>query len=477
MRMFHKIFIPALVLVNTFVALPTTEAAESNCDQSRVDHTTMPSQSSYHIIQPAQPVVPFYQWENDNGYCGEVSMIQAGLSNGQWMSQFNARLVCGTGLSQSGPGNWCSTHNNLPNYNAQLLIEDPNTGVSGSNPYANAAACLANSRLSGTTYPYSERQPTPPGCMSAGQCLGWYKDFMSWVKSEVIAGHQVTIGVLTKYGTDPQYDHEVYVTAIGTNHLPIDATYYDDDVLYFDDHGGYALVGNNLNKGNPAIPYGAGSDNNGCTPYNFGYTFGSLAQTRKGASAGSTQAYSIIIPGVSPTYTSTGGDGYLGTTSITGHNYGFSVSGAIDNSSDRVRHLLPIQLSIPNATYTNNVANPHDPTAHWQYENSMIGTDIYGMSCTNSSPQYWMVPLTLQVTVSGLIRGNQYNLYEYDFSGFNGSPTGSAAALAVPTGDFNKNSSGATRTQLTATGTTYSQTVTRTSSQIVVFRAVPASAP
>ena len=113
MRMFHKIFIPALVLVNTFVALPTTEAAESNCDQSRVDHTTMPSQSSYHIIQPAQPVVPFYQWENDNGYCGEVSMIQAGLSNGQWMSQFNARLVCGTGLSQSGPGNWCSTHNNL----------------------------------------------------------------------------------------------------------------------------------------------------------------------------------------------------------------------------------------------------------------------------------------------------------------------------------------------------------------------------
>jgi hypothetical protein len=107
----------------------------------------------------------------------------------------------------------------------------------------------------------------------------------------------------------------------------------------------------------------------------------------------------------------------------------------------------------------------------------MIGTDIYGMSCTNSSPQYWMVPLTLQVTVSGLIRGNQYNLYEYDFSGFNGSPTGSAAALAVPTGDFNKNSSGATRTQLTATGTTYSQTVTRTSSQIVVFRAVPASAP
>jgi hypothetical protein len=193
---------------------------------------------------------------------------------------------------------------------------------------------------------------------------------------------------------------------------------------------------------------------------------------------GSAQAYSIIIPGVTPTYTSTGGDGYLGTIPITGHNYGFSVSGAVDNSSDGLRHLLPIQLSIPTATYTNSVANPHDPIAEWQYENSMIGTDLYGMSCTNTPPQYWMVPLALQVTVSGLTAGNHYNLYEYDFSGLKGSPTGSAAALAVPTGDFNKNRSMATHiTKFTATGPTYSQTFTRTSNQIVVFRAVPANAP
>jgi hypothetical protein len=235
MRMFNKIFIPALVLVNTFVALSTTEAAESNCTQNRVDGTTMPSMASYkHIIRPAQTVVPFYQWENDNGYCGEVSMIQAGLNNGQWMSQFNARLVCGasspppnsTGLLQSGPGNWCSTYKNLPNYNAQLLIEDPNSpnrvSVSGPNPYANAANCLVNSRLSGTTYPYST------GFGSANSGIAGYQDYMTWVKSEVIAGHQVTIGVLVNGGTDPQYDHEVTVTAIGTNH-PIDATYNGDE--------------------------------------------------------------------------------------------------------------------------------------------------------------------------------------------------------------------------------------------------------
>jgi hypothetical protein len=222
-----------------------------------------------------------------------------------------------------------------------------------------------------------------------------------------------------------------------------------------------------LNKGNPAIPYGAGTDTNGCTPYVFGYTF--------------------VIPGVSPTYTSTGGDGYLGTVAITGHNYGFSVSGGIDNSSDGRRHLLPIQLSlISAATYTNMAANPKDPTAGWQYENSMIGTDLYGMSCTNSQPQYWMTmykypPVTtLQVTVSGLTKGTIYNLYEYDFSVLSGNLLGPAGALAVPTGDFNHNVSMATYvTQFTAAGSTYSppQTITKTSDQIVVFRAVPASAP
>ncbi len=459
--------------MSAIIAAQPIEAAESNCTQNRVDGTTPPATANYIYASPR--VFPFYQWENDNGYCGEVSMIQAGLNNGQWMSQYNARAVCGAGLSQSGPGagdSWCSSHKNIPDYNAQLLIEDPNKGVSGTNTYANAAACLANSRLAGSTYPFST------GFHTANFGLAGYRDFMSWIKSEVIAGHQVTVGVLLKYGADPQYDHEVSVTAIGTNHSVTDPAYYPDDVLYFDDHGAYTLVGSNLNKGNPAIPYGAGGDTTGCTPYVFGYTFGSLAQTRKGASLGSAQAYSIIIPGVFPTYTSTGADGYLGTVQITGHNYGFSVWGAMDNSSDGRRHLLPITLSVPTATYTNLAANPKDPAAGWQYENSMIGTDIYGASCTNSPPQYWMNPLGIQVTVSGLTAGATYNLYEYDLSPISGKPTGSAAALAVPTGDFNNHASMASHvTKFTARGTTYLQTITKTSDQIVVFRAVPTNAP
>jgi hypothetical protein len=294
------------------------------------------------------------------------------------------------------------------------------------------------------------------------------------------------MGVLIKYGSDPQYDHEVTVMAIGTNHATTESTYYADDVLYFDDHGAFTLVGSKLNQGNPAIPYGAGSDNAGCTPYIFGYTFGSLPQTRKGANAGSAQAYSIIIPGVYPTDTSTGANGHGGTVQITGHNYAFSVSGAIDNSKEGFRYLLPIQLTIPNATVTNYpTLNPQDPVAWWEYENSMIGTDIYGNDCTNTTPQYWMNPLTLWVTVSGLSSGTAYNLYEYDFTpginnfpDINSYPIGLDARLAVPTSNFNQNARMASSvTHFTATGTTYSLTVTKASNQIIVFRAVPANAP
>jgi hypothetical protein len=443
------------------------QAAESSCTQQRIDGTTLPSRT--WTISPAREVLPFYQWENDNGYCGEVSMIRAGLSYGQWMSQFNARKVCGASLpppetsvslSQSGPDGWCHRNSNFPNYNAQLLIEDPGTDVAGPNPFANVAACLANSRLSGSTYPYwKQRNGT-----LVNQGLNGYRDYMSWVKREVIAKHHVTLGIFLKNGSDPQYDHEVSVVGILTDHNPADATYYDDDVLVFEDHGAYQLPWQYK-----AIPAGA---SNGCTPYIFGYTFGSLPRSRSDANAKSSPAYSILIPGVYPTYTSTGGDGYLGTTAIIGHNYAFSITGPMGSG------LLPVQLTIPSATKTNGVENPPDPQASWQYENSMIGTSSEGMSCTNDPPKYWMAPLTLQVTVTGLSAGRSYNLYEYDFPGIDG--TGASAALRVPTQNFNspENSRKATRvTTFTARGESFIQTVTTTSDHIVVFRAVPATGP
>ena len=78
-----------------------------------------------------------------------------------------------------------------------------------------------------------------------------------------------------------------------------------------------------------------------------------------------------------------------------------------------------------------------------------------------------MTNLALLVTVSGLTPGVSYKLYEYDFSAVTGQ--GSAAALAVPVENFNANANMATRvTSFAAVSSTFQQTVTKTSNQIVV---------
>ena len=447
-----------LIVALSLTIVPWASGSESSCTQQRVDGTLPPATTSY--IYPRQAVTPFYQWENNYGYCGEVSMMQAGLSNGQWMSQFNARLICGTGLSQSGPNGACAAHHSQVNNNAQLLIEDPGTGVTGSNTYAYAALCVSNSRLAGTTFDYSGQ--------STG--LAGYEEYMSWVKSEVIQGHQVTLAILINGGSDPQYDHEVAVMKIGTNHSPTDSTYYPDDVVYFDDHGAFTLHGSNF-AGYPSIPPGAGSDTSSCTPYVYGYTFASLANTRVGANQKNAQGYSIIIPDHRTIYTANGASGYNTVPILGPHNYGFSVSGPIDQNQET----LPVALTIVGPTVTGGKSNPLDPIAGYNYENPKIGTNTFGNGCTNHPPDP-MTNLTLQATVSGLKAATSYNLYEYEFSSVEGE--GANAALAVPVENFNAHAGMATHvTTFTAADSTYTQTVTTTSDKIVIFRCVPSKAP
>lgn len=456
-----------LFVVTTLLTLGMSDClgASGSCTQNRVDGTSIPTTT--FTISPAKSVTPYYQWNNNLGYCGEVSLIQAGMNQGQWMSQYQARLLCGSGLSQSGPEGGCARHKSRPNFNAQLLLEPRGKGTSGRRAFSSAQVCLSNARLVSTAYPSLSGYKRP----NVG--LSGFQDYMTWIKAEVIAGHQVTMGVLMADGDDPQYDHIVTVTGIGTNHSVSDASYYGDDVLLFDDHGLYSLQGNQAGT-NPAIPLGAGEDAMGCTPYVFGYTFDSLGATRKTANARDAQAYSILIPGVTPTYTLAGGDGYKTVTRITGHNYAFSVSAAIDHSAGGP-FLVPIRLSIPEATVTNGIPNPRDPKAGWQYENAMIGQSETGEGCTNIPPAFPMSPLPLQVDLFGLTPGVSYNLYEYDLPGL--TETG-PAALGVPTENFNANASRASRViHLTAKTSTYTTSVSRRSDQIIVFRAVPASAP
>ncbi len=323
----------------------------------------------------------------------------------------------------------------------------------------NAALCAANSQLDATEFTYTGQKVGLPG----------YLQYMSWVKQQVIQGHQVTIGVLINGGSDPQYDHEVAVLRIGTNHAITDPTYYPDDVLFFDDHGAYTLRGTHFTD-NPPIPPGAGNGTAGCTPYIYGYSFGLLAQTREGANKPAAPAYAIIIPGNRTIRTGTGGSGYNSVAIKGPHNYAFSVSGPADPAGET----LPVALAILGPTQTRGKPNPPDPVAGYDYENPMIGKSLHGASCTNQTPLPWMTHLTLQATAYGLQSGSQYNLYEYDFASVSG--TGGAAALAVPSANFNANAAQATHvTRFTAIGTSFSTHVTTTSGNVVAFRCVPAA--
>ncbi len=446
------------VALMVMILVSAARAAEPGCGQFLVDGTAPPQ--THFMIAPRAPVTPYYQWESNDGYCGEVTLTQAGLANGQWMSQYDARLICGTGLSQSGPNGACRAHHMRTDYNAQLLIEDPGTGVTGPQIYANAAQCLVNARLAGTTFPYENQ--------AAG--MGGYKTYLSWVKAQVIAGNQVTVAVLINGGTDAQYDHEVSVLKIGTNHAPDDPSYYPDDVLYFDDHGAYTLKGRRFTD-NPPIPPGAGGDSKGCTPYVYGYSFASLAKTRAAANKNSAQGYSIIIPDDQLIHTGAGSNGYDRVPVLGPHNYGFSVSGPADPTGETV----PVAVSVGGPTRTDGQDNPRDPIAGWNYENPMIGHSNTGRACTNVPPPP-MSDLRLNVVARGLSPGRGYNLYEYVMESVAGK--GNGAALPVPVEKFNAQAALATRViGFTALAPVFETQIVTNSNKIVAFRMVPADGP
>lgn len=469
------------------------QAAAQGCGQPQVEAllgASPPPGPSAHYIVPRQGVTPFYQWESNDGYCGETSLISSGMVNGQWMSQFNARLLCGAyvGLETTGMGAGLLQAGNplttVTNYNAQLLIEEPGSGVSGPNDFAHSSLCAANARLGVVNYPYTTGYRHPNLGMTG------YQDYMSWIKAQVIAGNQVTIGVYMNGGSDAQYDHEVSVLKIGTNHSPTDEAYYADDVIYFEDHGAYTLThkdGHWAFMGNPSVPPGAGNDSEGCTPYIYAYRFDALANTRHGANAAGAGGYSIAIPADNAVKTGAGNTAANGngTAPIQGpHDYAFSVTGPLDSEGVT----LPVLLSIRRAESLHDglwQANPWDanssPAAGNNYETPYIGGPVgtcnRGNCVSNTQPPPML--LELQATVSGLKRGTEYNLYEYDFPSLTGADTGASAALAVPTENFNAHASSASHvTRFTATSSTYTSALIQIdSTRIAVFRAVPVSAP
>ena len=325
-------------------------------------------------------------------------MIQGGLTlGGIWIAQYNFRRLCGAQLNsvpvgstieevlpsnppkpypepnpfllgspldQSGPDGWCSFFGDS-NYNAQMEYESPDPGVvSGSNDFAHSSLCSSNALLSSSVFPAANQSSGMDG----------FEQYMSWIKAQLIAGHSVAIRVLHRSDSDSQYDHS-----------PTDASYYPDDVLFFDDHGVYSIV--NLDKGSgksstfnyPSIPPGA-NDTNSCATYTFGYEFRALAATRQQANKRTSNAYSIIVPRAVGS-TQQGTDGYESEQKVTLHNWGVAISGPIDD--DHV--LLPLEVTLLSSR-TDGVENPKDSIVGYYYEHPMIGYDAglssqQGLAC------------------------------------------------------------------------------------------------
>ncbi|HYN14474.1 MAG TPA: hypothetical protein VES66_01625, partial [Terriglobales bacterium] len=113
--------------------------------------------------------------------------------------------------------------------------------------------------------------------------------------------------------------------------------------------------------------------------------------------------------------------------------------------------------------------------AGYNYENPYIGgpvgtSDKKKMCVSNTQPA--PMQMTLNITVSGLTPGVAYNLYEYDFLTLTGANTGTAAALQIPTSNFNRNAYSFKRPFTADASGTYTVLLTKSSDQIVVFRAV-----
>ena len=526
----------AAVLANGQGVVTNTYNYNPSCNQTTGSSVEVLPPTMAYWIQPRAPIQANYQWNDMLGYCGEVTNLNsAAAMAGTYMNQYNARGLCGTGLSQSGwppnNDNWC---NGIfpPGYagsgketdnNAEVEMENDysnNYGVTGPYVTAEMISCARNEGMQTTEFPYW--LPNAPTNIPVGGGVAYlntnpapwlleqtepgqpgFEIFMSWVKQEVINGHAVATSILDGGGSDPEYDHEGNVTRIGTNHDPTDPTYYPDDEICLEVHGAGGS-GKALHTGEPAGANGTG----GCTVYEYCYPFSSVGATRAGANVKGHKEFYIILPGAvgktNNTVCEVSGGASPSCATIPGpSNLGVSISGPIDTYNET----LPVQLlgstSVPNdagpiygPTYSGGVQNNPDLSAapgvvagfNYDYPEAP-------KSCTNSIPNSWMTNVVLQPYVSGLTPGVNYNLYEYQFATPASQTWGqqnppwpptwqavSQAALPLPYTAFNANSApGGPNpynlvTNFTATGSTYmAPQLTTISDEVVVYRAVPSS--
>ena len=311
-------------------APPAARARRVAVSPARPSAAVSPARPSAAVSAPARPAAattytagsrlpPRIQWNANYGYCGETAFVSAGLYYGQYISQYDARAIASKNTRQSLES-------------SQLLL--------GVNDVAAAKAMHLNATAFNTA-----KQPTS-------------RAFLTWVKSNVVAGSPVVIGVFANqsrfYGTanlnagDTEYDHIVTVTGITstrslTGPTTGPTTYYADDVLTFNDGGLW-------------------TGTNGQPQNSFSYSFGTFATTRQRANSKTGAVYSLK----------------------NGADYGIAITGIIDLNRDTV----PVRLTTS--------VNAETPTM---------------VDGSNTRPA--AKPVTLTITVSGLKPGTTYNLYRY----------------------------------------------------------------
>ena len=268
--------------------------------------------------------------------------MSAGLYYGQYLSQFDARSAASSPLAQNRE-------------DSQLL------------PGVNDVRAATRAHLQSQVWVNS----TPGPANTAA--------FLTWVKSRVLLGQPVIIGVYTneyRFNNDPdptagqsEYDHIVTVTGVKSRHpMTLPAVYYADDTLTLEDHGIWTNA-------------------SGTSQYRFSYAFAGFPATRRQANRQTGPVYSLANDEA---------------------NYGIAITGVTD----------PQRLTLPVRVSTNR--NDESPA-------------MRDGATTRPAP----MPLRLTVSVSGLKPLVSYRLYRYSSlgavpnSGFN-----AAAAKATKVWTF-----------------------------------------
>jgi hypothetical protein len=300
------------------------------------------------------------QWEANFGYCGEISLGNAGLYFGQYLSQYDARALASPGVSQSS--------------DASQLLLDANEGT--------AATAM---KLSYEIWP---KNGTP-------------NDFLLWTKNHLLANHPVVIGIFENtaiFGFTAQagddYDHIVPVMGYSSSHPIADQQVYSDDQLTFSDNGDY-------------------DQSVQTSPLIFSYAISSFVFDRAHQP---NQPY------------------YL------------------NNGEDSAIAIL-------------GIADPNGETLRVQLKTDKTSEQPEMVDGSSKRPAAG--PVTLTITVYGLIPGVAYTLYKY------------TSFSAVPTSDFNSHAAqAATATPVTVTsGSTFTTQETIMSNEMAIYRAVKASNP